>query len=76
MEQETIIYCCECKQPISPDQDFVTFKVPGGNAYRFFHFRFRVGDCWDMTSSDAREIPASLPKRHSGTGQPTDLLKS
>ena len=76
MEQETIIYCCECKQPINPDQDFVTFKVPGGNAYRFFHFRFRVGDCWDMTSSDAKETPASLLKRHSGTGQPTDLLES
>ena len=74
MEQEIIIYCCECQQPISPDQDFVSFKVPGGNAYRFFHRRFRVGDCWDMTSSDLNETSASLLKRHSGTGQQADLL--
>lgn len=26
MEQETIIYCSECQQPISPDQDFVSLK--------------------------------------------------
>ena len=75
MEQETIIHCCECLQPISPDQDFVSFKVPGGNAYRFFHCRFRVGDCWDMTSSDLNETSASLLKRHSGAGQQADLLE-
>ena len=76
VEQETIISCCECQQPIRPDQGFVCFKVPGGQTYRFFHCRSRVGDCWDRTSRDPQETLTSLFQRHSGTGPQTDLLES
>ncbi len=47
MKLETIIHCCECRQPIISGEDFVCFKVPGRETYQFFHCRFRDGDCWE-----------------------------
>ena len=47
MEQGTIVQCCQCHQPIISGESFVRFKLPGTETYQFFHYRFRVGDCWE-----------------------------
>jgi hypothetical protein len=70
MERETIAQCCQCQQPISPGQDFVSFKVPGGDTYQFFHRRFRTGDCWDRASSNLNETLAGFPKAGLGSSRP------
>lgn len=47
MEKESIIHCCECRQPIAPGEDFVRFKIPGKDTYQCFHRRFNLEDCWE-----------------------------
>jgi hypothetical protein len=47
MERATLVHCCGCQQPIIRGEDFVCFKMPGSETYRFFHRRFRTGDCWE-----------------------------
>ena len=47
MERATVVHCCGCQQPVIRGEDFVCFKMPGLEAYQFFHRRFRTGDCWE-----------------------------
>jgi len=41
------IRCSQCQQPIAPGERFVSFKIPGKEAYQFFHCRFSARDCWE-----------------------------
>jgi len=47
MQREIIIQCRQCHQPIITGERFVRFKLPGTETYQFFHYRFRLGDCWE-----------------------------
>ena len=47
MERATIVHCGQCHLPIISGEGFVRFKIPGKETYQFFHYRFRVGDCWE-----------------------------
>ena len=47
MERPPTVHCGQCHQPILSGEEFVCFKVPGKETYQFFHYRFRIGDCWD-----------------------------
>jgi hypothetical protein len=47
MERATTADCGKCHQPIVSGEGFVRFKIPGERTYRFFHSRFRMGDCWE-----------------------------
>ena len=49
-----IFYCSICRKPIASGEpsSFVCFKIPGKEAYEFFHRRFRAGDCWELYLKD------------------------
>ena len=47
MKSETLIRCSKCQKPIVSGAEFVCFKIPGKESYRYFHCRFRGEDCWD-----------------------------
>ena len=49
MKSETVVHCSKCQEAIVSGEDlgFVCFKIPGKEAYRFFHCRVRGGDCWE-----------------------------
>ena len=47
MERKTTVHCAQCHQSILSGDGFVRFKIPGEESYRFFHYRFRIGDCWE-----------------------------
>jgi hypothetical protein len=47
MKGRATVQCCQCCKPIVFGEGFVCFKAPGKQSYRFFHCRFRPGDCWD-----------------------------
>lgn len=47
MKSDAVIRCCKCQEPIVSGAGFVCFKIPGKEVYRYFHCRFRGGDCWD-----------------------------
>ena len=47
VKSDTTIHCSKCQKPIFSGVGFVRFKIPGKEGYRFFHCRFRGGDCWE-----------------------------
>ena len=47
MERETTVLCGQCHQAIITGESFVRFKVPGTEIYQLFHYRLRLGDCWE-----------------------------
>lgn len=49
MEPKCVFRCSKCQELIVTGHGFafVCFKIPGKEAYQFFHCRFRTGDCWD-----------------------------
>ena len=49
MKLETVVQCSKCQQAIVSGEGraFVCFKLPGQEAYQFFHCRSRTGDCWE-----------------------------
>ena len=55
MEFKTVVICSKCQQPIVSGEGFgfVCFKIPG-EGYRFFHRRFRSGDCWEAYMMETR----------------------
>jgi len=59
MERATLVHCCGCQQPIIRGEDFVCFKMPGSEAYQFFHRRFPTGDCWEKYLETRRNTLAS-----------------
>jgi hypothetical protein len=44
--------CSHCHRVILPDERIVRFKIPGKEVYQFFHYRQRVGDCWEGRLSE------------------------
>jgi len=54
MERETTVHCSQCHQAIVTGEGFVRFKVPGTETYEFFHYRFRLGDCWEGRLSERK----------------------
>ena len=50
MEFKTSVRCSKCQQLITSGEGpaLVCFKIPGREVYQFFHYRFRVGDCWEI----------------------------
>jgi len=46
-EQQKTVDCAQCHQAILPGEAMVCFKTPGREIYQFFHYRLRVGDCWE-----------------------------
>jgi hypothetical protein len=47
MERETTVHCSQCHRAIVTGEGFVRFKVPGTETYQYFHYRFRLEDCWE-----------------------------
>ena len=47
MERGITIQCSQCHQLIISGEVSVCFKIPGKEAYQFFHNRFHVRDCWE-----------------------------
>jgi len=47
MKSDTVVHCSKCQKPLVPGIGFVRSKIPGKEAYEFFHRRFLGGDCWD-----------------------------
>jgi len=56
VEFRTVVICSKCQQPIVSGEGFgsVRFKIPGKEGYRFFHRRFRSGDCWAAYMMETR----------------------
>jgi len=52
----TVVHCSRCQQLIVSGEGFgfVCFKIPGKEAYQFFHNRFRPGDCWEAYLKEGR----------------------
>jgi hypothetical protein len=48
MEWPLTVLCGQCHQPIVSGESLVRFKIPGKDTYQFFHYRLRVGDCWEV----------------------------
>jgi hypothetical protein len=50
VKSETTVLCRICQLPLISGEGlgFVRFKIPGCEAYQFFHNRFRHGDCWEI----------------------------
>ena len=53
----TVVICSKCQQTIVPGEGFgyACFKIPGKEGYRFFHRRFRSGDCWEDYITETRQ---------------------
>jgi hypothetical protein len=57
VEFRTAVTCSKCKQPIVGEGfGSVCFKIPGAEAYHFFHRRSGGEDCWEAYMNDAPEI--------------------
>jgi hypothetical protein len=56
VEFKTLIICSKCQQPIVSREGygFACFKIPGQDAYHFFHRRFLGEDCWDAYMREGR----------------------
>jgi hypothetical protein len=52
----TVVHCSKCREPIRSGEGFgfVCFKIPGKEAYQFFHYRSRTGDCWEAYLTEGK----------------------
>jgi hypothetical protein len=70
MERPTTVHCDLCHRPINSGEGFVCSKVPGNETYQFFHCRFRIGDCWEVSLQGAQVkflAHGSRLSHHAGT---------
>lgn len=54
LKPDTVICCSKCLEEIRRGVGFVCFKISGKEGYRFFHCRFRGGDCWEAYRKESQ----------------------